>query len=160
MKAHDNHCSCNTFRSKTLVRARCPYAHDIIVSSVSSTNSSIHSSTFSSSLVSSTTLWTSFPLAFLASANRAVFRDRQASHSAISRCRRASFSAEPRFSSAASSSSKARENSLSSRLTLCRASLERRVGGRGRQRNCLNLSSWLETSSDPLKSQILYPGSG
>jgi hypothetical protein len=49
---------------------------------------------------------------------------------------------------------------LSSLRTLRWASLERRVGGRGRHRNCLNLSRELCASCWPLKSQMVKPGSG
>jgi len=39
-------------------------------------------------------------------------------------------------------------------------SLDSSVCGRGRQRNCLNLSCCSATSSAPVNAQILYPGSG
>lgn len=134
--------------------------YDITTSSVSSIISSTHSSTVSRSSSDLATGAADSPAFFLSASNSFVLLARHAFHSSMSRRRCAISSAETLLSSAASSSSNRLLYSRRFfRIFFC-SSLGSRVWGRGRHKNCLNLSSWLRDRSCPLKSQMVYPDSG
>lgn len=126
-----------------------PYIHYSNTSSICSMTSSTHTSI--SSLASLTSCLS--VLCPRSSANSRLRNVRQAFHSSTRRFRKATSSALTLLSSAASSSSNTRLYSRRFLLIVLCCSFVSRVGGLGRQINCLKRSWICFVSSCPRKSQ-------